>query len=205
MITSLKEFEEFRRKETESSPITSERTFPYSVVTTEERDALAAAIPGLPASYLECAEQVALYRVYSGYFSLWPEGAGSNLAESLIEVFSESHPFFGRLLAQSGLLRIGSWDADPLLISLKGGSEAEGAIVKFNSGNPDSQGEVLSPDFKTFLLVAGNLREVSRESDGLEAFQAFQERFKEIPSAEPYWKAWRDIAGVVTDYWDSSW
>jgi hypothetical protein len=154
-------------------------------------------IPGLPQSYLSCAERFGLKGIRFDYFSLWPEAfSGQTLAECLIDAHSERNPFIQRFKIEH-LAQIGSWETDPLVVACKNSSFTEGTVLKFNVGNPNAQPTELARSFDTFLLFIGNMDEVASQFEGGNAVAEFKSRLIALGATPEMLLHWNVISEVV--------
>lgn len=166
-------------------------------ITIQERKVLLHSMPDIPDSYLECVQRFKLHGVRSGYFAFWPEAfVAEDIVGSLVMAASDANPYrvvFNDVRAA----QVASWEADPIVVALRESPLTEGTVLKFNSGSPREPGAALAQDFKTFMLLVGNLDKIAGHMDGTKAIDAFHKCFASLVPVAQYWSAWSKISQVV--------
>ncbi len=199
MITTLAELEAYTKQIGARFPDEAANTILSGPgIMPKERESLLKRIPGLPDSYLQCAERFNLHGIRSGYFAFWPEAFDAgNMVGSLTKASSEVNPYWV-MFGAINVLQVASWEADPIVVALKDSSEPDGSVLKFSEGNPKAPAVNLAQSFEMFLLLVGNLDQVANEAEGQRAVDVFQQRFEFlVPTPNNYWQGWHNIAQVV--------
>lgn len=160
-----------------------------------DADALKAALPDLPLSYIDVARQVALHEKVVGYFSLWPEAFNKGtLMETLVAANSEGSPF-AEQLREIGAYQVASYEADPIGV-VGEGEPNRGEVFKLDTGNPSLKLSKIASSFEDFLLIAVSLDKAQMEDQGQEASDAFLRDVQNFTNKEiaANWRVISEIA-----------
>jgi len=163
----------------------------------DEIDNIAEAFPNIPESYLAIAKQVRLVGISIGAFALAPNAPiGLGLCEQLLD--SNSTAGDRHFEDDCGYL-VAFWEGDPIAVVYQSGQYERGQVLKYDTGNPMDEAEVLGDSYEQFLLLAGNLNFVRDKfadaddpAEGMPEFEQCVAKF--APDRE---EGWMSIAEVV--------
>lgn len=198
MITTLSGLVEYSKHVAKEFPNdTNEILLKQPGLSEAEQIELIAILPQLPDSYLEVASKVGLLGIRSGYFAFWPEAFGdSSFIESLGHANSNVNPYFQRL-NERGLIQIANWEAEPIVVSSKFIDRKGGEVFKVSIGSRELSLTKLASTFEMFLILVGNLDEVSTSFEDYDAVQEFERRLLLLTQEESIRIGWRQVCDVV--------
>jgi hypothetical protein len=115
----------------------------------------------LPGSYASQATTLNLYGVAIGFFALWPTfDRKSNLTEALIRANSDDSEVIRRIRAQ-GMLVVGREEANWICV------DYDGVVWRVDTmTSPTPALTEIAPSYEAFLLLAGNMHELSERHEG---------------------------------------
>ncbi|WP_221274641.1 hypothetical protein [Thaumasiovibrio subtropicus] len=150
-------------------------------------------IPELPLCYIRVVRQVELTGVSIGQFALWPVTYGSGDLLTCLTKANEScsNPFLG-FYSNNYLVEVACCEANTVCIgSAAGRNEGQVFLVDISSG-PNPVFLKLAENFEQFLILAGNLHDISmsyqeNENSGLIEFSSRLEKFELDSSSVSTW------------------
>ncbi len=205
MISSIQALKEYLEEIKEYMQLHGLNADNKSLVLQEKIDvnSLKQKIPMIPPTYINVLNEINLFKVDIGYFSVSPYRLGDkNIVDSLVKFNTDETKPFYNFLKQHGLVCVGSWDGDGSLICVRMSSKKDknGEVIRvddyINWDNPENSSIYnLAEDYTQFLVIAGNLNQIHREmnednSNYEEKKQEFSERLKILKVPEEYHKAW---------------
>lgn len=196
MISTLEDLVKYTERRAAKSPAIAARVLLKSPgVARQERLKLEQQLPGLPASYLECAERFRLETVELGMVALRPRNfGGQGLAERLIVANGPSNPV-ADILRSHSLYEVASWETDPIgVVRVDAPAERRREVVLVDiTSHPTISWSPLAPDFATFLVMAGRLYEAGHKGADVD------ELVGEVALDARQVESWRSLAGMVLD------
>lgn len=156
-----------------------------------ERRRLEADLPGLPGSYLDCAQRFALESTELGVLQLRPGSLGGRtLAERLVAANGPTNPLHAAL-QERHLFEVAVIESDPVCVVSDRAADAGQVVWMDIESGGDPVVSPLAPDFATFMIVAGRLYQASL-ADGV-AELVLVGLDLDARSVE----TWRDVASMV--------
>lgn len=122
-------------------------------------DRLRAALPGMPASYLECVARFDLRNVRFGFFEL-QAATGNDLVQGLVEANEPEGFLYARYMAPNHLYWVASWDADPICVVRDQPARLGGEVIGLDlASGPEPRLYRVAPSFATAMIIAGHALE----------------------------------------------
>lgn len=115
----------------------------------------------LPSMYIRCIQEVGVFGVSLGYFALWPTfNRSGDMVESLLSANSGSTA--GEVAAREAhLLVVGRQEANPVCVGSALSNRPDVVVLLDVMSSPIVESANISENFEVFLLLAGNLHEIS--------------------------------------------
>jgi hypothetical protein len=176
VISSLEDLVRFTRKRASEEPqFADELELRVPGLSPAELDRLATALPGIPASYLECLAHLELRGVTLGVFNLQP-AAAQETVEWLIDVNRPGDYLYVTYLAPNRLYHVASWGTDPICVARDLPDQAGGEVVGVDlEGGSEPRLYRAAPSFASAMVAAGRMLELA--ADPALAGQAGLEQF----------------------------
>ncbi len=204
MLTTLLELAEFTERLGQSVPdsVRDRVVIRRPGCTPAEVAQLKAALPGLPESYASIIAAFDLRDVEIQYFEL---SINSPRSLGFVERFidrndADNFPEMLRL-AREGVYWVASFEADPICVAHKDADFRRGNIIWHQHDSPDSKGMLLADDFEEFLLILGNLCQISQRHDldteATAAAEAFDQYLRLLHTEQQVMDAWKVVASIV--------
>ncbi|MGH9267329.1 MAG: hypothetical protein ACRD0D_04045 [Acidimicrobiales bacterium] len=160
VISTLEELQSYTEQRAAKSPAIASRVLLRSPgLSADEASRLGRDLPGLPSTYLDCAERFALETVELGMVALRPRSLGGDgLLERLVLANGSANPVAEFLRGQD-LYEVASWETDPIgVVRDDSTSGRSGQVVWVDvTSDPSFIVSPLAPDFATFMVMAGRL------------------------------------------------
>ncbi len=194
MIASLEDVKAYAEERARKNPVVASRILMRSPgLNNEGRRRLRRELPGLPDSYVDCAERYSIGTVELGMAALRPRSfGGEDLVDRLVMANGPANPVFGFLQAR-GLYEVASWESDP--IGVKGrGAPDEGEVfwVDISSGG-DFIVSPLAPDFAAFMVMAARLWQ------GVHTGADIEEILQGVQLSPWQQEGWRSLGSMVLE------
>ncbi len=163
---------------------------------------LKAVLPGLPDDYLSIIAEFDLSDVDMQFFEL---SINSPRTLSFVERFADrnrpgNYPEMVQL-TRDGVYWVASLEADPIGVAHKSAPLRRGNVIWYQHDSLNSQGALLAEDFEQFLLVLGNLCQISQRHDldteATAAREEFDRYLRGIQTEEQVVDTWKVVASVV--------
>jgi hypothetical protein len=162
---------------------------------------LTTALPGMPASYLDCLARFDLRYASLGYLQLGPgrPGWADDLVQTLIEVNDPAEHLYRRYLEPNELYSVASWEADPICVARDLPDRAGGEVIGIEMvGVAEPRRYRMAPSFPVALLAAGSVMEALDDPalagpDGLDRFLS---DLAELGLDEEQRESWRYLIGT---------
>ena len=124
-----------------------------------ELDRLTAALPGLPASYLECLARFDLRRTSFSYFGLAPL-TGDDFVQAMLEANDPEGYLYSTYLAPNGLYFVAHWEADPFCVARDLPGRPGGEVIGVDQASgAEPRLYRVAPTFALAMLAAGSVLE----------------------------------------------
>lgn len=128
----------------------------------------------MPPAYLHCIRKLGVYGVSIGYFALWPTfSRNEGLVESLVAANSV-HSNGQVIVREKGLLIVGRHEANLICVGEKGGGQSDKVFYVDLMSSPVMTVQDIAPSFDVFMLLAGNLHELSFSFPGVLSSAIFE-------------------------------
>ena len=159
---------------------------------------LTAALPDMPASYLECLARFDLRHTSLSYFELGP-GGGPDLVQGLLEANDPSGYLYSTCLEPNNLYFVASWEADPICVARDLPDRKGGEVIGVDLASAaEPRLYRVAPSFAVAMLVTGNVLEARHDpamagDSGLKRFLA---DLSEFGLDEEQRSSWRYLIGI---------
>lgn len=146
----------------------------------------------LPPVYLRCLRELSLFGVSLGYFSLWPTADRKGDFVTSFRSGNEGNPMGDNRLI------VGMYEANPICVGVRGDVEDTVFFVD-DMSSPDRRVTSIAPDFEAFVLLAGNLHEISflHEDSSDEAISQMEACCRKFRCNAAQGEFWREMAEVM--------
>ncbi len=161
-----------------------------------------AALPDLPDSYLSIIAEFDLSDVDMQFFEL---SINSPRTLGIVERFADrnrpdNYPEMVQL-TRDGVYWVASLEADPIGVAHKSATFRRGNVIWYQHDSLNSQGALLAEDFEQFLLILGNLCQISQRHDldteATAAAEAFDQYLRLLRTEQQVVDAWKVVASIV--------
>jgi hypothetical protein len=149
--------------------------------------------PLLSDSYIKFVDRWIVEEVTLGYFIPSPGvRPGGSLSDKLREANSaETNPFFS-LLQEKGMIEVGSFEGDPILVATRQSFAPEGSVYWLDIEKEFPEPMWLAKNFEQGVLVAANLWALLL--DGWKKKEEFETAMSTLGIPAPAKKNWRSLS-----------
>jgi hypothetical protein len=155
------------------------------------------ALPGMPASYLDCLARFDLRGASLSYLELTP-GVGDDLVQTLLEANDPEEYLHSRYLEPNKLYIVASWEADWICVARDLPDRPGGEVIGIEMvGVAEPRTYRMAPSFAVAMLVAGNLLKALDDPAmvGMPGLERFVTGLAELGLDEEQQDAWRYLIG----------
>lgn len=193
MIATLPELVAYTRERAARSPEVANRVLLRSPgIDRADGATLLHELPGLPSSYLDCAERFALETGELGMAVLRPSSfGGTGLVDRLVTANGPANPL-ARFMQAHALYEVARWEADPIAVVREDSDTRPGQVVWLDpASGPGVRVAPLANDFAIFLVMAGRLFQAGHLDARVEAI------LEDMPLDDEQVRNWRVLASMV--------
>jgi hypothetical protein len=162
-------------------------------LSTAELARLTAALPGLPASYLECLARFDLRHTSFSYFGLAPL-TGDDFVQALLEANDPEGYLYSTYLAPNGLYFVAHWEVDPFCVARDLPGRPGGEVIGIDQASAaEPRLYRVAPTFAIAMLAAGSVLEARDDPAmaGAPGLDRFLSQLTELGLDEEQRNSWR--------------